>query len=115
MPSATQSYASPKTILFVLATLAAWTTAAFLFVLLKRAPLTHGAPGINYSIPLCSLLPWLAGFVFWVKTRKRATIGLADADASNFSYSIIISAVCTAYAAIVSIEIVLLWVLIRAR
>lgn len=117
MPSASDfgSNGAPKTAFFALFTLAAWMTAAFLFILLKRAPLTRGAPAITYFATLCSLLPWLAGYVFWIKVRKRAKLGVADRGSTNFCYSIIFINLCTAYAALVSIGTVLLWVLTRAN
>ena len=117
MPSASHSGSSgaSKTAFFALFTLAAWVTTAFLFILLKRAPLTRGAPVIAYFATLCSLLPWLAGYVFWIKVRKRAKLGVADGGSTNFCYSIIFINLCTAYVALVSIGTVLLWVLIRVK
>jgi hypothetical protein len=117
MPSAShpESSGAPKTALFALFTLAAWMTAAFLFILLKRAPLTRGAPVITYFAIPCSLLPWLAGYVFWIKVRKRAKMGVADGDSANFCYSIIFINLCTAYVALVSVGTVLLWVLTRVK
>ncbi len=105
------SSASLSTAFFALATLLAWTTAAFLFILLKRAPLTHDAPVTTYYATLCTLLPWLAGTLFWIKVRKRAKLGIADRDATSFCYNIIFILLCTAYVAMVSIQTVVLWVL----
>ncbi len=108
------SSAPLNTALFAFFTLLAWTTTASLFVLLKRAPLTHGAP-ITYYAPLCVLLPWLSGCVFWTKIRKRAKLGTADKDATSFCYGIVFNALCTAYVALVLIESLLLWALTRAK
>ena len=117
MPSASHfgSSGAPKTAFFALFTLTAWTTTAFLFILLKRAPLTRGAPVITYFATLSSLLPWLAGYVFWIKVRKRAKLGVADIGSTSFCYSIILINLCTAYVALVSIGTVLLWALTRVR
>lgn len=104
-----------KSAFFALFTLAAWTTTAFLFILLKGAPSTRGAPVITYFATLCSLLPWLAGYVFWIKVRKRAKLGVADVGSTNFCYSVIFVNLCTAYVALVSIGTVLLWVLTRVK
>ncbi len=101
--------------LFVLGTLLACTTMASLFVVLKRAPLTHGDPLTTYPTLLGGLLPWLSGFVFWTKVRKRARLSIADRDATNFCNSIIVNSLISAYVAIVSIESLLLWVLTRVR
>jgi hypothetical protein len=102
-----------RAVFLVLVTLSAWTTTASLFVILKRAPLTRGAPVTIYYPILCSLLPWLAGCVFWIKVRKRAKLGVADKDATDLCYRIITFTVAAAYGAIVSLEPLLLWVMIR--
>ncbi len=117
MPTASHfgSSGAPRRAFFALFTLAAWTTTAFLFILLKRAPLTRGAPVITYFATLCGLLPWLAGYVFWIKVGKRAKLGVADEGSTNFCYSIIFINLCTAYVALVSIGTVLLWVLTRVK
>jgi len=99
---------------FALVTLLAWTTTASLFVILKRAPLTRGV-SIAYYIPLCSILPWLAGYVFWFKVKKRAKLGIADRDTTRFCCEIIIMAIGAAYVAMVSIDGVLLWALTRVK
>lgn len=109
------SRGAPRRAFFALFTLAAWTTTAFLFVLLKRAPLTRGASAITYFATLCSLLPWLAGYVFWIKVGKRAKLGVTDRGSTDFCYSIIFGNLCTAYVALVSIGTVLLWVLTRVK
>jgi hypothetical protein len=100
--------------LLTLFTLVGWVTAAFLFVLLKRAPLTRGAPIFTYPVVLGSLLPWLSGCVSWIRVRKIAKLGAADGDTAGLCHSIIFSALCTAYVPMVSIGILLLWVLTRA-
>jgi hypothetical protein len=109
------SSAPLNTALFALATLAAWTITASLFVLLSRAPLTRGAPVTIYYATACSLLPWFAGSVFWIKVRKRAKLGIADRDATGFCYGVIFTALGAAYAGMFSIESVLLSVLTRVH
>lgn len=101
--------------MFVLVTLGAWTGAAFFFVLLKRAPVTRGEPLLKYYVPLCSLLPWLAGYVFWAKVRKRAKAGIDDRDATHFCFSVVFAILYTAYAAMAAVGTAMLWVLVRAR
>ena len=114
-PSHFGSSGTPRRTFFALFTLAAWTTTAFLFILLRRAPLTRGAPVITYFATLCSLLPWLAAYVFWIKVGKRAKLGVADRGSTDFCYSIIFADLCMAYVALVSIGTVLLWVLTRVK
>jgi hypothetical protein len=109
------SSAPLRTVFFTLVTLLAWTTAASLFIVLKRAPLTRGASATTYYAALCGLIPWLAGCVSWAKVRKRAKSGIADKDATGFCYSIIIAVLISAYVAMVSLETVLLWVLTRVH
>ena len=83
------SSATLRTAFLLLITLLAWTITAFLFIVLKRAPLTRSAPAAIFCAALCCLLPWLAGCMFWTKVRKRAKLGIADKDATGFCYSII--------------------------
>jgi hypothetical protein len=97
-----------RTIFGVLGTLLAWTASGSLFIVLRLIPLTHGAPGTIYSTTLVSLLPWLAGSVFWTRVRKRAKLGIADRDAAGFCYTIVFITVGAAYVALLSIEPVLL-------
>jgi hypothetical protein len=108
------SSATEKTAVFAIVTLLPVTTILSLFVILKRAPLTHRTPA-TYYIPLSCLLPWLSGCVFWLKVRKRAKLGMADAGATRFCYDVIITMVIAAYVAIVQFDGLLLWVLTRAK
>lgn len=106
---------SPLNVLrFAPYTLLAWGATAFLYVLI-RAPLTRGAPLITYSALLISLLPWLSGLVFWAKLRKRTKLGTVDPAAAGFCSKVIFNALGSAYLAVLSVEILLLWVLIRAK
>jgi hypothetical protein len=95
-------------------TLVAWTTAAFLFVLLKRVRSVSGASLITQPVFLVSLVPWLAGTVFLVKLRKRVKLGKTDQDTAGFCCTVLYSAVCSAYVAMQLIGILLLQVLSRA-
>jgi hypothetical protein len=100
------------TALFALATLFAWATTAFLFFIVKRAPLARGEP---LTIPmLANLLPWVSACVSWIKVRKSRRSALADGDTSSVCYSMIFSALAAAYVAVLSIELLLLDVLIKA-
>lgn len=107
------SSAPVNTALFALSTLAAWTAPTFLFVLLKRAPLTHGALLITSTALLSSLLPWLAACVFWIRVRKRAKLGTTDRETLHLSQNIITTTLLAAYIAILNMEILLLWVMTR--
>ena len=103
------------TALFTLATVMAWATTASLFFILKRAPLTRGALMDIYYPTLSSLLPWLSGWVFWIKIRKRARLPGADRDTAGVCHMMIVATLGAAYVAVFSIEIVLLSVLVRAK
>jgi len=109
------SNATLRAVFFLLITLLAWTITASLFILLKLAPLTSGAPVVRYYSALCSLLPWLAGCMLWAKVRNRTRLDIADKETAGFCYSIVFLIVGTAYGALGSIETVLLWVLTRAK
>jgi hypothetical protein len=109
-----RSSIAAKTAVFAIVTLLAATTMLSLFVILKRAPLTHRTSA-TYYIPLSCLLPWLSGCVFWFKVRKRAKLGIADGGATRFCYDIIIMMVTAAYVAIIQFDGLLLWVLTRAK
>lgn len=104
-----------NTAFFALFTLVAWTTEAFLFILVKRAPAMRAAPAITYyPALLISLLPWLSGCVYWIRVRKRAKLGKADRDATRFCYAIVFNTVLAAYLALLSVGGLLLWVLAKA-
>lgn len=100
---------------FALTTLLAWTTTVSLFVILNRAPLTRSVTVIALYVPLCSLLPWVVGCAFGIKVRIRAKLGIADREASRFCVEIIDVGVTAAYVAMVCVDGVLLWVLIRPK
>ena len=106
--------ASTRAFLLLL-TLLAWMTTVSLFIILKLAPLTRGAPAMKYYAALTCLLPWLAGCVFWTRVRSRERLDTADRDMTGFCYRVIFFTVGAAYGAVVSIESVLLWVLTRAK
>lgn len=103
------------TLLFLLVTLLAWTTAASWFIVLRTAPLTRGAPAIKYYVALGSLLPWLAGWKFWTKIRKRARLGIAARDTTGFCYRIISITVVGAYVAMLLIETQMLAFLMKVH
>lgn len=104
------SRTSVKTLSLLAVTLLAWATTASLFIVLKVAPEMRGAPvTISYSSTLCSLLPWLAGLIFWIRVGKRAKSGEADGDVAGFCYSIIVLTVGAAYVAIACTVPLLLW------
>lgn len=109
------SSAALSTTLFILVTLMAWTNTASLFIILRLTPSVHSVPLMTYSAPLCALLPWLGGCVFWARVRKRAKLGVADRDATGFCYSMILMIVGAAYVAMVLIEPVLILVLTRVK
>jgi hypothetical protein len=102
-----------NTAFFALSTLVAWTATTFLFVLLKRAPLTRGASLITNITLLSSLLPWLAACVFWIRVRKRAKLGTADSGTLHLSQKIITTTFLAAYVALINMEALLLWVMTR--
>lgn len=100
---------------FLLITLLAWVASGSLFIVLRQASLTRASPAIVFFPIFCSLLPWLAGLVFWLRVGRRAKLGVASGDEAGFCYSIIILIVGTAYVAIVSVEPFLLWALTRGK
>jgi len=106
-----------QTARFALVTVVAAVTLLSLFLILKRAPLTRRmlATYYIYYVPLSCVLPWLSGFVLWLRTRKRAKLGIADGDATRFCYDAIIVMVTAAYVAILQINVLLLWILTRAK
>jgi hypothetical protein len=101
--------------LFALATLAAWTGAASLLVVLKLAPLTRGEPLTIYSTALFVLLPWLAGLVYWRKLGKMEKLGALDRDDAGFCYRIVFTCVVAAYGAMAPLVGVLISALFRGR
>lgn len=99
---------SSKAFFAGLATLLAFTTAGSLFFILRVAPQTRDAAVTVYYVTCCSLLPWVSGCVFWIKVGKRAKLNIADREATGLCYRMIFNTVLGAYAALISIEGVLL-------
>jgi peptidoglycan/LPS O-acetylase OafA/YrhL len=100
---------------FALVTVLALVTTVSLFILLKYAPPVHGVAIIAYYPPLCCLLPWLAGIVFWRKVTRRVKSGAADEDSARLCYEIIILTSTSAYVAITALDSVLLWIVFRVK
>jgi hypothetical protein len=109
------SSAGVNTALFALSTLAVWTVPTFLFVLLERAPLTHGASLTTNTALLSSLFPWLAASLFWIRVRKRARLGTIDRERLHFFQRNITLTLLAASIALINMEILLLWVMTRPR
>ena len=104
-----------STALFALATLEAWTTAAALFVFLRRVPFGGGVLENAYYAALCSVLPWVAGCVLWLKVRKRGKLGRLDREATRFCYIIINNLLIVTYIAVLLISQVLFPALPRVK
>jgi len=99
--------------LFVLDTLLAWTALTLLFLLLKRAPLTHADSFLIDTTLLSSFLPWLTACLFWVRARKRAKLGKIDRETYHFLQIVITNTLVAAYIALMNMEILLLWIMPR--
>lgn len=104
-----------STALFALATLEAWTTAAALFILFRRMPFGGGLLENAYYPALCSVLPWVAGCMFWFKVRRKGKEGKLDREATTFCYIIINNLLILTYIVVLLIGQVLFWAVPRVK
>jgi hypothetical protein len=98
-----------STALFALVSLEAWTTTAVLFISLKHVPLTGGLLENAYYPTICSVLPWLAGCMFWIRVRKRGRLGTLDGEAIRYCSMIINNVLGITYIVILILFQVLFW------